>query len=82
MSTRHRLTVAGVALALGASAVGGFTHLADAASAPAGPSATTDVGGAGTFIPPAHANGVFGAGGPMAGIGGAGAFIPFTPTSS
>jgi hypothetical protein len=82
MSTRHRLTVVGVALSLVASTFGGFPHLADASPAPAGSSATTDVGGAGAFIPPAHANGVFGAGGPMAGIGAAGAFLPFTPTSS
>jgi hypothetical protein len=34
------------------------------------------IGGAGAFIPPLHANGVFGAGGPDAAIGGAGAFIP------
>ena len=41
------------------------------------PSAVSSaVGGAGAFIPPSHANGVFGAGGPLAGIGGAGAFIP------
>lgn len=37
------------------------------------------IGGAGAFIPPAHVNGPFGAGGPMAGIGGAGAFIPVAP---
>ena len=34
------------------------------------------LGGAGAFIPPSHANGVFDAGGPLAGVGGAGAFIP------
>ena len=39
-------------------------------------------GGAGAFIAPAHANGVYGAGGPLAAIGGAGAFIPFTPPES
>jgi hypothetical protein len=33
------------------------------------------IGGAGAFIPPLHANGVFGAGGPNAATGGAGAFI-------
>jgi hypothetical protein len=35
-------------------------------------------GGAGAFIRPAHVNGPFGAGGPLAGVGGAGAFIPAT----
>jgi hypothetical protein len=41
-------------------------------------SASPGMGGAGAFIPPAHLNGVFGAGGPCAGIGGGGAFIPRT----
>ena len=44
-----------------------------------GGSTVVGVGGAGAFIPPAHVNGPFGAGGPLAGVGGAGAFIPVRP---
>ncbi len=44
---------------------------------PSGPAVDRrGIGGAGAFIPPAHVNGPFGAGGPLVGIGGAGAFIP------
>jgi hypothetical protein len=36
---------------------------------------SSGLGGAGAFIPPAHVNGVFDAGGLDVGVGGAGAFI-------
>ena len=64
---------------LAVSAIAGLFAVVSMPSAarpmPAG-SASPGMGGAGAFIPPAHVNVVFGAGGPCAGIGGAGAFIP------
>ena len=64
---------------LAVSAIAGLFAVVSMASAtqpmPVGPS-SPGLGGAGAFIPPAHVNGVFGAGGPCAAIGGAGAFIP------
>jgi hypothetical protein len=53
----------------------GVSMAGNAQPMPVGP-ASPGLGGAGAFIPPAHVNGVFGAGGPCADIGGAGAFIP------
>jgi hypothetical protein len=64
---------------LAVSAIAGLFAVVSMASTaqpmPVGP-ASPSLGGAGAFIPPAHVNGVFGAGGPCAGVGGAGAFIP------
>ena len=54
------------------------TTAAGQLTAPSGWRTSPGLGGAGAFVPPAHVNGVFGAGGPCAGLGGAGAFIPPT----
>ena len=70
-SVRHLAAIA----AIGLLAIAGS---ASAAPPTPGGSDSPGLGGAGAFIPPAHVNGIFGAGGPCAGIGGAGAFIPST----
>jgi len=73
-----------IRLALGAGvltvvAVTATTHFEGSATTDPPVSVVNDssgLGGAGAFIPPAHTNGVFGAGGLRVGLGGAGAFVP------
>ena len=54
----------------------GAAGIAGAAESQLGGSNSPGLGGAGAFIPPAHVNGPFAAGGPCAGVGGAGAVSP------
>jgi hypothetical protein len=60
-------------IAVGLIGLGGTTPPSDGGSPT--DAAPVGMGGAGAFMAPAHADGVFGAGGPDAASGGAGAFM-------
>jgi hypothetical protein len=81
VKTRYYIRLAIGAGVLATVAMTATTHLEGSATTDPPVSVVNDssgLGGAGAFIPPAHTNGVFGAGGPAAAFGGAGAFIPIT----